>query len=209
MGFCRSCCPRMRVSAQPVEILIDGRWRCRAVLAGGRSRLAPGRRVSPASFLPQQADHEEGHEREAEQAHYSPRPHGGPPALLQTIRVAQSGGNRIDVDQEPVWPGNVAEAARAFPPTRQEIVNQISTCGPYREESVYAWGLIGPPMRLRKNAETVSVSSRSGTAPAFAHGRIFGTENRILPASRARRASLRNAPGAGRSGKQCPPLSSS
>jgi hypothetical protein len=40
--------------------------------------------------------------------------------------VGQSGGSRVD----------------AFPPTRQEIVNQISTCDPYREESVNAWELI-------------------------------------------------------------------
>ena len=33
-------------------------------------------------------------------------------------------------------PGPVAEAVRAFPQTRQEIINQISTCDPYRDKSV-------------------------------------------------------------------------
>ncbi len=38
-------------------------------LRAAAADLASSRRVLPASLLPQQADHEEGHEREAEQAH--------------------------------------------------------------------------------------------------------------------------------------------
>jgi hypothetical protein len=41
-----------------------------------RNGLASGCFSRPTRFLPQQAQNKEGHEREAEQAHQSPPPHG-------------------------------------------------------------------------------------------------------------------------------------